>query len=70
MMSTKECIKNARFELGLNQNDFAKLMGVSKQAISSYEQGYRQPTAKIVRRLVDKLKEQNINIKCSDLMEK
>lgn len=37
-------IKNARRELGLTQNDLAKIIGVTPESISYYESGKKCPT--------------------------
>ena len=42
------CIRDrARAERGLSQGDLAKLVGVSRQTISSIETGQFNPTAKL-----------------------
>lgn len=69
-MLVKECIKNVRYKLCLTQRDFAKLVGVDKASISLYETGERVPSLTSIRKIVDKLKEKNINLEYSDLMEK
>ena len=43
----KNRLKVARAEKGLSQGDLAKLVGVSRQTISSIETGQFNPTAKL-----------------------
>jgi len=43
----KNNVKQARTELGLSQNDLAKIVGVSRNTISSIETGQFNPTAKL-----------------------
>lgn len=40
-------LKVARAELGISQGDLAKMVGVSRQTISSIETGQFNPTAKL-----------------------
>lgn len=68
-MSIKECIKNARYKLCLSQRDFANLVGISKTSISLYETGTRKPGFPAIKKIVDKLKENNINVEYSDFRE-
>ena len=43
----KNCIKETRTELGLSQAQFANMIGVSRNTISSIETGQFSPTAKL-----------------------
>jgi len=43
----KNRLKAARAETGLSQGDLAKMVGVSRQTISSIETGQFNPTAKL-----------------------
>ena len=43
----KNNLKQARLEKHLSQNELAKLVGVSRQTISSIETGVFNPTAKL-----------------------
>ena len=43
----KNNLKIVRSELGLSQNDLAKMVGVSRNTISSIETGQFNPTAKL-----------------------
>ena len=42
-MSTSERLKEERMRLGLNQTEFGKAGGVTKEAQSNYERGKRKP---------------------------
>ena len=46
-MDLKTLFKNTRRLLGLNQKEFAKLLGTSQASISRYERGLVQPSVKI-----------------------
>ena len=69
LMSVKECLKNARYKLGLSQREFAELMGVNKASISLYETGERQPSFPTIRKIVEKLKSHDIQLNYSDLRD-
>ncbi|MCR5653537.1 MAG: helix-turn-helix transcriptional regulator [Ruminococcus sp.] len=43
----KNSLKQARSEKGMSQSDLAKLVGVSRNTISSIETGQFNPTAKL-----------------------
>lgn len=70
MMAAKDCIKNARFKLGLSQREFADLVNVSNTSISLYEIGERVPSFRVIRRIVDFLRSKDIEIEYRDLREK
>lgn len=42
-MTSSEVIKKARKKTGLNQTEFASLLGINQQEISLYEIGKRHP---------------------------
>ena len=69
LMSAKECLKKARYKLGMNQKEFAEFLSISKGSVSLYELGARKPGFPVIRKIVKKLKERNINIEYSDLKE-
>ena len=48
-------VKDIREKMGLSQNRFATLIGVSKRTLENWEQGRRHPTgpAKALLRIVD-----------------
>ena len=43
----KNCLKEARAERGLSQQELASMVGVSRNTISSIETGQVNPTAKL-----------------------
>ena len=51
MKTTKRFIKSARRRLGLNQEDFARLIGVARYSVSDYETGRCQPSGALVLRI-------------------
>ena len=64
----KNRLKVARAERGLSQGDLAKLVGVSRQTISSIETGQFNPTAKLALVLCialdKKFEELFLKVKC------
>lgn len=52
----KSNIKKARIELGYSQLELAKMLQVSQQVISAYEQGTRMPSLQIAVKLSEILK--------------
>lgn len=50
-MFDAEKIKNLRIALGLNQEKFANLLGVTKSAVSLWEKGRRHPPYRKMERL-------------------
>jgi len=69
-MSAKDCIKNARYKLGMTQVEFAAFLGVNKSIISLYELGLRSPSFTSIRKIVDKLKTKDIYFDYIDLKDK
>jgi transcriptional regulator with XRE-family HTH domain len=55
-MSTAKAIRCLREKLGLNQRQFAKLLGVTPYSISRYENG-REPASHLLAKLTDVAKE-------------
>lgn len=51
MITTSDLFKMVRTETGLNQKDFAKLLGISRfETISEYERGHKRVTLdKLIR---------------------
>lgn len=45
-------IRNIREALSLSQDEFAKSLGISQAAVSSYEKNYRQPQESLIRLIV------------------
>lgn len=68
-ISVKDCLKKIRYQLGLNQREFAHFLDISKASVSLYETGDRKPAFPIIRKIVDKLKANNIKIEYSDLKD-
>ncbi|MEI8244916.1 MAG: helix-turn-helix transcriptional regulator [Lentisphaerota bacterium] len=52
-MTDKELIKTSRKMLNLNQGPFAALIGVSIQAVQSWELGRRNPKPEAFRAILD-----------------
>lgn len=50
-----ENLRRIRLERGMSQDDFALLLGTSKQVISRYETGQRSPKVSIVAAYAEKL---------------
>ncbi len=48
-----ERIKELRNSLGINQVEFGKRIGVTKQCISNWESGYIQPSIDMLRRIAE-----------------
>ncbi len=55
-------IKSLRSRLGLNQEDFGKLFGLSKMTICHYERGRSYPSRKVANRIVSVMREMGIDI--------
>ena len=53
--SLTEVLKLRMFEMGLTQNNLAKLLGVSPSRISEYLSGRSEPTLKVGREICRKL---------------
>lgn len=54
-MTLGKLIRRRRWLLGLTQTDLAEKLGVSLDAISKWEHGYRRPRAISITRLADAL---------------
>lgn len=63
-MKLKDKIKEIRISNNYNQEDFAKLLGVSRNAIAAYENGIRKPGIHIIQDISD-----NFNIPIENLYE-
>ena len=70
-MKLKDKIKEIRISNNYNQEDFAKLLGVSRNTIAAYENGIRKPGIHIIQDISDKfnipienLYEAEVNKKC------
>lgn len=47
----KYTLKTARDRLGLNQEDAAKLIGISKDTLSNYERGKSYPDIPVLKKI-------------------
>jgi len=56
-------IKSFRTQLGLKQDEFAALTGISRATISNYESGRGIPTIKACKRLFEAAKNHNYDLK-------
>jgi len=70
MMSAQEFLKNIRYKLCLTQSQFGELVGMGKATISLYETGDRKPRMGNIKKIVDTLKKNGIEIEYSDLQDK
>ncbi len=52
-MDYNECIKNARLQKGLNQEETANLLGITRGCYAHYEQGIREPSIDTLKKLCD-----------------
>jgi predicted transcriptional regulator len=68
-MSASQTIKKIRLTLCLDQDEFAKLVGVTKSGISKYESGYRHPRMKTIRKMKQLAEENNIEVKVEDFLD-
>ncbi|MFA5916971.1 MAG: helix-turn-helix transcriptional regulator [Candidatus Gracilibacteria bacterium] len=62
MLTFSELIKDIRNNIGLNQEEFAKLLGVSKIFIAQLETNTREPSKNFIKILSDKLKVSTFSI--------
>jgi transcriptional regulator with XRE-family HTH domain len=67
-MTTSQCIKNIRLQIGRNQTEFAKLIGKDKTSVSLYESGKRLPSFPTIRNIVELAHSNGIDIKYTDLI--
>lgn len=59
---TREQIKKIRLAKGLEQEEFAEIIGVSRQTISNWETGYRNISAKNIKKLLVFCDKNNIKV--------
>ena len=69
VMAAKDCLKNARVTLGLSQPEFAKLIGTTTTSVCLWETGQNIPQFKSIRKIVDVLKKEGIQIEYTDLRD-
>lgn len=50
---TSNQVKRIRLAKGLEQNEFAEVLGVSRQTISNWETGYKEPSARSIKLILD-----------------
>lgn len=53
MSSIHACLKEARIDKGLTQEEAADRIGVTRQAVSAYESGKRQPGIDMLMKLAE-----------------
>lgn len=59
---TKEQVKKIRLAKGLQQDEFAEKLGVSRTTISNWETGLIEPSAKGIKKLLAYCKENKIRV--------
>ena len=59
---TKEQIKKIRLAKGLDQTEFGKILGVSKNTICFWETGTKQPRPRNIKKILAYCKENNIEV--------
>lgn len=64
MMSISKNIKKLRLEHNLSQKEFAKIAGVSDKAVSTWENGTKEPRMRTIQKIAD-----FFGIKKSDIIE-
>ena len=64
MMSISKNIKKLRLEHNLSQKEFAKIAGVSDKAVSTWENGTKEPRMGTIQKIAD-----FFGIKKSDIIE-
>ncbi len=47
----RDKLKELRIEAKLNQNDLAKILGITRSAYSNYEQGIREPSVDTIKKI-------------------
>ncbi len=62
-------VKSIRRRLLLTQEDFAKMIGVSRVMVSAYELGYKAPSNKMIRKLLDLAKETGVECHAEDFFK-
>ena len=61
-MKYKNIIKSLREKLIISQDELAKILGVSCVSINRWENGHHEPTIKFKRKIMQLLKENNIEV--------
>lgn len=65
-MKFGEKIKKLRKDLRYSQKAFATLVGISQVAVSQYEHGQRDPSLRVVNKIIKFAKDNKIKIKLLD----
>lgn len=68
-MSSAATIKRIRINLCMGQDDFANLIGTTKQSISNYERGLRHPRLKTIKKIKELAEKHNIEVKVEDFLD-
>lgn len=67
-MSAAQAIKRIRMALLFEQEEFAELIGVSKQSVCNYEKGVRQPRLPVIRKILEVAKKNKIKASAEDFL--
>lgn len=59
---TKHIIKEIRLAKGLEQKEFAKILGVSKTTVCNWETGNKQISAKNIKKILEYCQQNNIKL--------
>ncbi|MBQ7798089.1 MAG: helix-turn-helix transcriptional regulator [Clostridia bacterium] len=59
---TKEQVKKIRLARGLEQQEFAEILGVSRHTVSFWETGVRNLSAKNIKKILEYCNKNNIKI--------
>lgn len=59
---TKHIIKEIRLAKGLEQKEFAKILGVSKTTVCNWETGYKKISAKNIKKILAYCEQNNIKV--------
>ncbi len=68
MMPASSAVKKIRICVGLEQEEFAKLVGVSKAAISNYERGLRTPRFPIIKKMRELAKDAGLDVPVEEFL--
>lgn len=59
---TKEQVRKIRLARGLDQTEFANILGVSKTTICNWETGLKEPSARSIKKLLAYCEENKIKV--------
>lgn len=68
-MKAAKAIKMIRQALCLEQQEFAKQIGVTKSSVCNYEKGIRMPRLPTIRKILDLAKKNKIKIGVEDFLD-